>query len=89
MALFVKNIFGIVPFGSPIGEAITKVIPNQKLERLVDFVQVLNYKIKNAERKIEEHELKTEEFTDLLEDALGQASRAFSKERLEYIASLL
>jgi hypothetical protein len=89
MALFVKGIFGIVPFGSPIVEAITTVIPNQKLERLVDFVQILNYKIKNAERKIEDHELKTEEFTDLLEDALGQASRALSKERLEYIASLL
>lgn len=89
MSLFVKSIFGIVPFGSPIGEAITSVIPHQKLERLVDFVQVLNYKIKNAERKIEEHELKTEEFTDLLEDALGQASRALSKERLDYIASLL
>jgi hypothetical protein len=89
MVLFVKGIFGIVPFGSPIVEAITTVIPNQKLERLVDFVQILNYKIKNAERKIEDHELKTEEFTDLLEDALGQASRALSKERLEYIASLL
>jgi len=89
MSLFVKSIFGIVPFGSPIGEAITAVIPHQKLERVVDFVQVLNYKIKNAERKIEEHELKTQEFTDLLEDSLSQASRALSKERLEYIASLL
>lgn len=89
MALFVKSLFGIVPFGSPIAEVITAVIPHQKLERLVDFVQLLNYKIKSAERKIEEHELKTEEFTDLLEDALGQASRALSKERLEYIASLL
>jgi hypothetical protein len=89
MSLFVKSIFGIVPFGSPIGEAITAVIPHQKFERMVDFVKVLNYKIKNAERKIEEHELKTQEFTDLIEDALGQASRALSKERLEYIASLL
>ena len=89
MSLFVKSIFGIVPFGSPIGEAITAVIPHQKLERVVDFVQVLNYKIKNAERKIEEHELKSKEFTDLLEDALGQASRALSRERLEYIASLV
>ncbi len=89
MSLFIKSIFGIVPFGSPIGEAITAVIPHQKLERVVDFVQILNYKIKNAERKIEEHELKSQEFTDLLEDALGQASRALSKERLEFIASLL
>lgn len=89
MSLFIKSIFGIVPFGSPIGEAITAVIPHQKLERVIDFVQILNYKIKNAERKIEEQELKTEQFTDLLEDALGQASRALSKERLEYIASLL
>ena len=89
MSLFVKSVFGIIPFGSPIGEAITTVIPNQKLERVVDFVHILNYKIKNAERKIEEQELKSTEFTDLLEDALGQASRALSKERLEYIASLL
>ncbi len=89
VALFVKSIFGIVPIGSPIGEAITTVIPNQKFERLIDFVQILNYKFNNAERKIEEHELKTKEFTDLLEDALAQATRALSKERLEYIASLL
>ncbi len=89
MSLFVKTLFGIVPFGSPIAEIITNVIPRQKLERLTDFVQILNYKIKNAESKIDEQELKTKEFTDLLEDALGQASRALSKERLEYIASLL
>lgn len=89
MALFVKSLFGIVPFGSPIAEVITSVIPHQKLERLIDFVQVLNHKIKNAETKIEEHELKTKEFTDLLEDALGQAARALSKERIEYISSLL
>ncbi len=85
----IKSIFGIVPFGSPIGEAITAVIPHQKLERVIDFVQILNCKIRNAERKIEENELKTAEFTDLLEDGLGQASRALSKERLGYIASLL
>ena len=89
MALFARSIFSLVPFGGPIGEAIAAVIPNQKLERVIDFVQVLNYKIKNAEREIEEHELKTEEFTDLLEDALGQASRSLTEERLEYIASLL
>jgi hypothetical protein len=89
MSLFVKSIFGIVPFGSPIGEAITAVIPHQKLERVVDCIQILNFKVKNAERKIEEHELKTQEFTDLLKDGLGQASRALSKKRLEYIASLL
>ncbi len=89
MALFVKSVFGVVPFGAPIGEAITAVIPNQKLERVIDFVQVLNHKIKNAERNIEEHELKTQEFTDLLEDALGQASRSLTEVRREYIASLL
>lgn len=89
MALLAKSIFSLVPFGAPIGEAITAVIPDQKLERVINFVQVLNYKITNAERKIEEHELKTEEFTDLLEDALGQASRSLSDERREYIASLL
>ncbi len=88
MSLFIKSILGVVPFGSPIAEIITAVIPHQKQERLREFVHILNYKIKNAERKIEEQELKTEEFTDLLEDALGQASRALSKERLEYIASL-
>lgn len=89
MALFLKSIFGVVPFGSPIGESISAIIPHQKLDRLIDFVKILNYKLKNAERKIEEHELKTAEFTDLLEDAYLQASRALSKERIEYIASLL
>lgn len=89
MALFLKSTLGVFPFGSSIAEIVTSVIPNQKFERLKDFVEILNYKFENAERKIEEQELKTEEFTDLLEDALGQASRALSKERLDYIASLL
>ena len=65
------------------------MIPNQKTERIVLFVEILNDKLKYLEQEVIEQKLKTEEFTDLLEDGFVQASRALTKERLEYIASLL
>lgn len=85
----IKTVGGFVPFGSAFAEILSVAIPNQKLERVANLVDILNYKIQTAERKIEEVELKTQEFTDLFEDGVIQASRSLTRERLDHIASVL
>ncbi len=89
LAIGMKSILGIVPFGSLVSEIVTNVIPNQRTERVVLFVEVLNEKFKYLEKEVVEQKVKTQEFTDLLQDGFIQASRTLTDERLEYIASLL
>ena len=89
-AAFLKSITGVAPLVGPfIAEAVGMVIPNQKLNRLITFSRVLNDKIKYLEEDVVKQKIKTQEFTDLLEDGMVQASRAMNDKRLDYIASLL
>ena len=70
-------------------EIISYVIPDQKLERVTLFTEVLRIKPDHLHDDFIKEKLQTEEGTDLLEDSLHQASHAISYERKEYIASLL
>lgn len=89
-AAFLKSLAGYAPFVGPIlGEAIGFVIPSRKVERLYVFAQVLEDRVKYLEENTARLKMQTEEFTDLLEDGLIQASRAMTDERRGYIASLL
>ena len=89
-AAFLKGLAGYAPFIGPLlAESIGIAIPAQKLDRLITFVKVLNDKVKYIEEDVLKSKLNTEEITDLLEDALIQASRAMTDPRRQYIASLL
>ena len=89
-AMLLKGSLGAVPvFGPILAEIVSIVIPNQKTERIKVFAEILDYKLKLIEQEISEQKLKSKEFTDLFESSLIQASRALSKDRLEYLASLL
>lgn len=89
-ALAVKTALAYVPGVGPIlSEVVGVMIPNYKQERLIAFAQVLGDRVKHLEADTLEAKMKTEEFADLLEDALRQAARALTPERREYIASLL
>ncbi|MDT7541152.1 MAG: hypothetical protein QOE33_1056 [Acidobacteriota bacterium] len=89
-ATFFKSLVGVAPFvGTFLAETISLVIPNQKLDRLVTFAKVLDDKVKYLEKDTVKLKMQTEEFTDLLEDGLIQASRAMTDERRSYLASLL
>lgn len=91
-ARLAKGILGIVPIpylGALVSEAVSTLIPNQKLERLTIFVKVLGDKVKYIEESVLKEKLNSEEGADLLEDGLVQASRALSDERKHYIASLI
>jgi len=89
-ALLVKGTVGVIPLWGPmIAETLTAIIPNQKMDRVISFLSILEYKLKDIEGDVLKQKMQTEEFTDLLEDGFVQASRALSEERKQYIASML
>jgi hypothetical protein len=102
LAMFIKGLMSITPsldltgtvgfllnISPMLSEVVTSFIPNQKIERAITCLQVLDIKLEHVRQDVLELKLKSAEGTDLLQDGLNQASRAFSEERLEYIACLL
>lgn len=90
MAIFLKGTIGVAPFVGPmLTELISVTIPNQKADRLITFVEVLEFKLKHIQQDVLEQKLKTEEIADLFEDGFRLASRALTDERRHYIASFL
>lgn len=89
-ASFLKAVAGAAPVvGSLVTELITVTIPNQKQDRIIAFLKVLNDKVRYIEKDVLRQKMKGDGFTSLLEDALRQASRSLSPERRKYLAALL
>jgi hypothetical protein len=89
-AALIRGVVGAAPFVGPIiAETLSATIPNQKTDRIITFVKVLEDKINYLEEDLLNEKFRSEEFADLLEDGLQLASRALSHERKEYIANLL
>lgn len=89
-ASLIRGIVGAAPFVGPLmAEALSATIPNQKFDRMITFMKVLEDRVQYIEEDLLNEKFKNEEFMDLLEDGLQQASRAISEERKEYIANLL
>ena len=87
---FIKGLVGAAPLVGPLlAEAVGTVIPDQKLDRIIAFAKVLNDRIGYLEQETLKAKARSEEFNDLLEDGLTQASRALTPDRRSYIASLL
>lgn len=85
-----KAALGAVPFaGSLLAEVASSIIPNQRIDRIADFAFKLQKRIEQLEEAQVRSELGDEEFTDLLEESLRQASRATSEARRQYLASLV
>ena len=85
-----KAALGVVPFaGSLLAEVAGSIIPNQRIDRIADFAFKLQARIEQLEEAQVRSELNDEEFTDLLEESLRQASRSTSDERRLYLASLV
>lgn len=80
-----KAVASFIPYVGPfMAEIIGVVIPNQRWDRISEYVRILNEKVVHLEEKIN-----NQESVDLLEDSLLQAARALTRERKEYIASML
>ncbi|MBI4847140.1 MAG: hypothetical protein HY808_00995 [Nitrospirae bacterium] len=85
-----KSALGAVPYaGSLLSEIAGIVIPNQRTERIVKFAEALGERLAKLEQDFVKAQLKDENFTDLIEEGLRQASRSLSDERREYIASII
>lgn len=90
LTLALKSAGSIVPYvGGPIAEIIGYVIPNQRIDRLVLFVEILREKINGIEEKINQRSKADPLFLDFFEDELLQVSRATTEERIEYLSNLL
>lgn len=90
LALVLKGAAGAIPYaGGIVAEIIGELIPNQRVDRIVAFLQLLDQKVAHMEKEYLERQLRDKHNTDLFEDACFQASRALGEERLEYIANAL
>lgn len=85
-----KGATGMVPIvGSLISEIVGNLIPNQRVDRIVRFVQLLEERMGKLEQEVLRTRLMAPETVDILEDAFTQAARATSQERLEHIANVV
>lgn len=68
---------GYMPAIGPIvGELIRNLIPNQRHDRIADFLRILDTKLQSLEEGFLKERMRTEEFIDLFEDGAYQASAA-------------
>lgn len=89
-ASMVKSLVGAAPFVGPLlSEVSSNVIPNQRIERIVDFAKNLESKIEDLDKKFVQAQSTNPEFTDLLEEGIRQSTRAVSEERRGYISSII
>ena len=87
-----KGIVGIAPiFGPMIGEVIGQIIPRQRVDRITEFIKLLDVRLSELEMDRDKlaKKMAEEPYVNLFEEGLWQAARSSSQERKEYIASLL
>ena len=85
-----KAALGAVPFaGSLFAELAASIIPNQRIERIVDFAKELESRLSEVDRRFIRTQLTNENFTDLMEESLRQVARSVTKERCVRIAALI
>ena len=90
--VILKGITGTIPFIGPIiSEIIGDIIPKQRIDRISEFLYILNDKLLKLEISQEELniKMKKEPYINLLEEGIWQASKASSIKRKEYISSIL
>jgi hypothetical protein len=86
---WLKAIVGIVPGGTLVVEPMSTIIPNQRIDRIAKFIEVLSHKLSKLSVRTQLTNENFTDFTDFLEESLVQAIRSITQERREYIASLI
>lgn len=85
-----KGGVGAIPvIGSMVAEIVGNVIPNQRVDRISEFVRLLDERLRQTEQSVLDAKFREPAVVDLLEDAFLQAARATSHERLEHIANVV
>ena len=70
-------------------EVVGNIIPNQRVDRIVRFVEMLEQRLGNLEQESLRSKLLDPPVVDILEDAFTQAARATTQERVEHIANVV
>jgi hypothetical protein len=87
---FSKSALSLVPIAGPfLSEIVGTVIPNQRIDRLIEYIRELDKRISKIQTERLEELNRNEEFVDLAEEGFIQASRATTSERRQYIASII
>ncbi|WP_114200942.1 hypothetical protein, partial [Acinetobacter baumannii] len=85
-----KAIAGLIPgFGSILSEVVGAIIPDQRMDRLVKYIKILDTKVQKINSDLLEIAKQNELAIDLIEEGFVQASRSLSNERREYIANVV
>lgn len=87
-----KGVVGACPFIGPLtAEAIGYLIPNQRLDRVVEFLRNLEAEVSRLDDRLENFtkNMTESDGLDLMEEGLTQAARSVSPERKERLARLV
>lgn len=85
-----KAVVGLVPgCGSILSEMVGAIIPDQRMDRLVKYIKILDEKLQQIDSEVLKIVRTNEAAIDLIEEGFVQASRALTNERREYIANLV
>lgn len=75
--------------GPILAEVVRNIVPNQRQDRIADFVTVLDDELATVQRDVLELKMRTQEFADLFREAAYQAAATPSDERRRRLAALL
>lgn len=92
LATVAKGVVGACPFIGPLAaEAIGTLIPNQRLDRVVEFLRNLDGEVHRLDSRLEKFEKNVckAEGLDIMEEGLIQAACSISSERKERLARLV
>ncbi len=81
---------GEIPIlGGALGELFSSVIPNQRIDRMVEFIKILNEKLTSQEQELLKSQILDENFSGLLQDVIESAIKTIGKERKNHLAKIL
>ncbi len=81
---------GFIPHVGPIlGEVVRNIVPNQRQDRIADFVIALDDELGKLQQDVLGLKMRTQEFADLFTEAAYQAAATPSDERRRRLAALL
>jgi hypothetical protein len=87
---FASGILGLVPVcGAVLEEVVREFIPDQRRERLNDYLRLLHQRLARLEEEELRRRFRQPENVDLFEEGAFQAARALSDDRKRYIANLV
>ena len=87
-----KGVVGACPFVGPlVAEAIGALIPDQRFDRVVEFLRNLDVVAHRLDARMEKFErnVRSAEGLDIMEEGLTQAARSITHDRKEHLARLV